>query len=686
MSEAYTRTQIDTWLTNLGWDKKSVFLEGPRIEKEKALLGGKRPDYVLYSSKEAYRKEPLVVIEAKKKGSYLYRALEQGKDYARKLSAPLVFASDGNFCKSLHVLRNQPLYFNDEEITDLISENLALKFLEENRVSNIPEKVRYSREKLIEVFNRVNNILRGTRSGYERLVEFSNILFLKILSEIEYEKKDTERRISDHLLWDDWKNKTGEELLDHINNIVIHGINKKYKDEPNILSKVQIKEPSILKEIIDELDPLSLINVNSDVKGDAFEYFLRKSTVNKNNDLGEYFTPRHIVEVMVELVNPKIGETVYDPFCGTGGMLIQAFKHIAKRMADKEENWNKLKQDSVFGNELLNTSRLAKMNMILAGDGHSNIKEADSLSNPIEDKYDCVITNMPFSQITNRHNHLYDIPAGKGKDNKIALQCAFKALKKGKNSRMAIVVPEGVLFRGDYQKMREYLIERANISRIISLPQGVFYPYTGSKANILYLENIKSDGDEPWKRQKEFWYFEVKNDGFSLDAKRRKLEGEDDLRKLLTHKNDDDENLLNAGFKRFSYEECKENNFELFANRYEKFTYETQWELVQLSKVITAVVPPIKIKAENYSKDGLFPIIDQSQNEISGWSNNEDALVKNKGPLIIFGDHTGIVKYIDKPFIQGADGIKILKTNKKITAKVSLLLLKDKTYSTSWLL
>lgn len=106
----------------------------------------------------------------------------------------------------------------------------------------------------------------------------------------------------------------------------------------------------ILKDIMDKLDPLMLTDVDSDVKGDAFEYFLKASTSTKN-DLGEYFTPRHIVKTMVRLVNPQIGEKIYDPFCGTGGFLIESFRYIYNNMARTDANLALLRENTVYGNE-----------------------------------------------------------------------------------------------------------------------------------------------------------------------------------------------------------------------------------------------------------------------------------------------------------------------------------------------
>lgn len=187
--EAYTRTLIDTSLKNLGWKfdgiQQNVFPELPRTTQEHKILYGKRPDYVLYSQEIGYK--PLIIIEAKRKGTRLDSALEQGIDYARILKAPIVFATDGVFCKSFHTIAEHPLILNGEEVNELIRETLALKFLNTHEVNTVSQKVRYDRMELIKIFGEANNILRGEglRAGIERFGEFANILFLKLINENE---------------------------------------------------------------------------------------------------------------------------------------------------------------------------------------------------------------------------------------------------------------------------------------------------------------------------------------------------------------------------------------------------------------------------------------------------------------------------------------------------------------------
>ena len=313
---------------------------------------------------------------------------------------------------------------NGEEIDEFIREALALRFLKTHEVNTVSPKVQYDRKELIRIFDEANNMLRGEglRAGIERFGEFANILFLKLISESEQIKRESGIKTNFDIScsWDSIKQIAPTARIGYINHTVYERLNTLYNTD--IFTPLQIRDESILKDIMDKLDPLMLTDVDSDVKGDAFEYFLRASTATKN-DLGEYFTPRHIVKTMVRLVNPQIGEKVYDPFCGTGGFLIESFRHVYNNMARTEDNLTTLRESTVYGNEITNTARITKMNMILAGDGHSNIQMLDSLANPIDgtstwldDKgkvhhngFDIVLANMPYSQKTKyaRHGCVY---------------------------------------------------------------------------------------------------------------------------------------------------------------------------------------------------------------------------------------------------------------------------------------
>ena len=273
-------------------------------------------------------------------------------------------------------------------------------------------------------------------------------------------------------------------------------------------TKLAIQAPKTLKKIVDRLSKLQLLNTDSDIKGDAFEYFLRNS-VSVGNDLGEYFTPRHVVKLAVDLVDPLFEETVYDPTCGTGGFLIQAFRHIKGKVKATAENLRILKEDTIFGREITATAKIAKMNMIIIGDGHNNIEQLDSLSKPVRAQYDVVLANYPFSQTTD-HSGLYGYETDNA--NAVFLQHIIDALKPG--GRAGVIVPEGVLFdeSAPNVKVRRRLLETCELHGVISLHEFAFRPYTGQPTSLLVFEKGKPT--------KSVWFFDVTNDGFEKSTRK----------------------------------------------------------------------------------------------------------------------------------------------------------------------
>ena len=601
--EAETRVLIDRSLENLGWKlsgkDQNVYYEQPRSEAEKKKLGGKRPDYVLYSKDSD---KPLIVIEAKKKGVRLDSALEQGIQYAKAIEAPLVFATDGVFCEAFHTVANRPPILNGEEVDEFIREALALRYLTSYEVNTVSPKVQYDRKELIRIFDEANNMLRGEglRAGIERFGEFANILFLKLISESEQIKRESgiPTKFDVACSWDSIKQIPISTRIEYINKTVYDKLNALY--DTDIFTPLQIRDASILKEIMDKLDPLMLTDVDSDVKGDAFEYFLKASTSTKN-DLGEYFTPRHIVKTMVRLVNPQIGEKIYDPFCGTGGFLIESFRYIHNNMARTDANMKTLRESTVYGNEITNTARITKMNMILAGDGHSNIEMMDSLANPVDGTetytdengvlhhrgFDIVLANMPYSQKT-KHGSLYDLPSTNG--DSICVQHCMKAINSAaENGRMALVVPEGFLFRKDLAKTREYLLDHCQLQSIISLPQGVFLPYTGVKTDIIYATKVNKKIKASEKKM-DFWYFDVKSDGYTLDNHRRKLDTPSDLTKYEEYRKldpDQASDMMKVGFEVIPFDKVRMNSHILVGSRYREKNNASKYSISSFADIAT---------------------------------------------------------------------------------------------------
>lgn len=664
-NERETETIIDQILKNKGWiddprsPERTVWKQGVKTKKQQKAIDGKRPDYVLYQKRST---TPLAVIEAKAQGKNIHTALEQGIQYARKIGAPLVFATDGVFTKSFHIVCNDSLFLNDEEIHELINYDLTLRYLSTSNLSTLTKKVQKSRGELIAVFSKANDLLReeGLQAGIERFSEFSTLLFLKIFSEMEQirlEKGDKERTKND-FLWNSFKDETGNKLLNYVNDTVIQWFANEY--EKDVFQKLSIKNPDNLKEIIDLLSELQLTDTDVDIKGDAFEYFIKAYSASNLSDLGEIFTPRHIVKTMVKLLNPRIGETVYDPFCGTGGMLIVAFKHIRESMAFTDFNMGVLKKKTLYGTELTKTARIAKMNMILAGDGHTNIVQRDSFQNPEDQKYDIIITNYPFAQKT-RYGDLYPIPSRNG--DVIAPQHCFQALKEG--GRMAFIAPEGFLFRQDraLRDVRKFLLENANLKSIISLPQGCFLPYNGVKASILYFDEIRRA-----KTKEYFFFYDVKNDGFTLDKRRTKIEGANDLETVLSESdltNANEKYLQDQGIHKISLRGVKENDYSLACSQLvqEHKVSNSEWPMVELmelfDKKILFYMRGIPIK-KSQTLEGKIPVIAGGRS--SAYYHNKATVLEECITISASGAYSGHVLYHSNPI--WASDCTVLQGNK----------------------
>ncbi|CEO16947.1 Type I restriction enzyme EcoKI M protein [Rickettsia monacensis] len=279
--------------------------------------------------------KPIAIIEAKKTGVDLRQALDQAAEYAKLLDVPIVFAMNGAYCEARFVSNNKELILNDDEVRELLREKELLAFLEanSNEAWTIPKEVKVSREELISIFKNLNNLLRseGLRAGIERFSEFANILFLKLLS------KNNEKS-----WWNNIKAQSNDDIIGYINSYVIEQIKNKYGGD--VFTPISLSNSNTLRHIIDAIDPLILSTIDTDIKGDAFEYFLEKTT-STENDLGEYF----IVKTIINLVDPKFKETIYDPFCSTGGFLTEAFNYIKENnIINTDEDLEKLRFNTYY--------------------------------------------------------------------------------------------------------------------------------------------------------------------------------------------------------------------------------------------------------------------------------------------------------------------------------------------------
>ena len=519
MIEQDIRYQINRSLETNGWildpadAQRNVFVENAvkdRLTRQSRVrLGQKKPDYTLFDGVQ-----PIAVIEAKKSNVVnLDDALDQASDYAESIEADVVFACNGFSLKSRHLQKSEPIYFNGVEVNEFPSPDLLRKYHIEktNEVFTISKEVIKSRDTLIDLFSELNNDFRrvGIRAGIERFSEFANILFLKLLSE----KGEDES-------WSFLMRLPADHILPHLNKVIIPRLRENYGGE--VISPITDESAPIIKKIVQKLSPLNLTDIDEDIKGVAFEHFMERTTTAKN-DLGEYFTPRHIVRFMVRLLNPKFRETVYDPFCGTGGFLTESFKHISQQSRPSRSDTERLHNKTIFGSETTTTARIAKMNMILCGDGHSGVFRRDSLLADTTGKYDNILSNIPFSldipkDILNRS----DRNKAKDADEACVLKC-FNSLKVG--GSMAIVVPEGILVNKSHREMLRFIFSTSRVRMLIRLPRGCFAPYTDAKTGIIYLT------DKGVKQTDWCYRVTINNDGF--DSKRNAIKGINDLDNVL---------------------------------------------------------------------------------------------------------------------------------------------------------
>lgn len=384
-----------------------------------------------------------------------------------------------------------------------------------------------------------------------------------------------------------------------------------------------------------------------------------------------------------------------DPFCGTGGFLIESFRYIYNNMARTEANLKTLRQSTVYGNEITNTARITKMNMILAGDGHSNIQMLDSLANPIDGTetytdekgvihhkgFDIVLANMPYSQKT-KHGNLYDLPSTNG--DSICVQHCMKAINSAsENGRMALVVPEGFLFRKDLTKTREYLLENCQLQSIISLPQGVFLPYTGVKTDIIYATKVNRKVKSSEKK-KDFWYFDVKSDGYTLDNHRRKLDTPSDLAKYEEYRKldkDQTTDMIKVGFEVIQFDKVRKNSNILVGSRYRVSNEQSRYATVIFSDVATIIRGVTYQKAQQTTFKTRNIILPADNITITGELNivkeiyvdetvslPEDKRLKQNDIFICMSsgskEHIGKVAFIDQDTNYYAGGFMgIIRTN-----------------------
>ncbi|MEK6982498.1 MAG: N-6 DNA methylase [Candidatus Micrarchaeota archaeon] len=396
--------------------------------------------------------------------------------------------------------------------------------------------------------------------------------------------------------WSHWKHYNAEKMLLHVRDIVFPFIKNITRGEDTVFSQNMkdamflIPKPSLLQEAVSIIDELNISSQNQDTQGDIYEYLLNELSSSGKN--GQFRTPRHIIRMMVQLLDPQVGQTICDPACGTGGFLISAYEHILLKntsndliqydeqghphnlIGDKITNpkqWDFLRRETFFGHDFDSTMiRIALMNMILHGIEHPKINYADALSKnfSFDKKYDIILANPPFTGSIDKGdiNDLFKVQTPKTE--LLFVELFYHLLRTG--GRAAVIVPQGVLFGSSnaHKDIRKRLLEECQFEAVISMPSGVFQPYSGVATAVL----VFTKGD----RTNKVWFYEMKADGFSLDQKRTFINGKGDLPnivELFKTKSDSSQSFS------VNFEDIKKNDYNLNLSQYkvnniEKIEYE----------------------------------------------------------------------------------------------------------------
>lgn len=394
----------------------------------------------------------------------------------------------------------------------------------------------------------------------------------------------------DELRWSNFKQLAPDAMLKIYREKVfplLGSINAAFNDATCLITK-----PSLLDTAVQTLDKMDFSD-GSDRKGDIYEYMLSKLATSGTN--GQFRTPRHIIDMMVRLIKPTPQDKICDPACGTGGFLCGAYhyilesntseemKEVSPILGDKlsDSDRHNIDQKVFYGREFdITMYRIGLMNMILHNIRPYNIKHTDSLSKDSQEEntYSVVLANPPFTGSLDESDidpHLTSIV--KTKKTELLFMAKFiKMLEIG--GRAAVIIPTGVLSTDSkaHKTLRQKLIEENQLEAVISMPSGVFKPYAGVATAVL----VFTKGGQTQKT----WFYEMENDGFTLDDKRTPIE-ENDIPAIIAKYENKEESSKSFNV---TFDELKGNEYNLLPSRYKKIEYvaptfeHTPQEYVQL--------------------------------------------------------------------------------------------------------
>lgn len=427
--------------------------------------------------------------------------------------------------------------------------------------------------------SRITDILwaGGVTNPVTYIEQISYLIYLKLLDEEESSRELRARmkagngkllfpEQAERFRWMKWRFYSGNKLRDFIRDEVFPYMASLVKDEPQVAeyfrdAVLEIMDPNVLKQVVDELDTIDFRKLGPDVKGDIFEYLLTHLGQSALN--GQFRTPKQVRAFMVAMTDPDIGDTVFDPACGTAGFLIDTVDYLlAKYSADPQElpiygeewlekrgqtlakakkempnlqtyrkgagekipDWGLL-EASIYGTDVSRQMmRISMMNLVLHGIGKARLKRANVLSemgglteDDLNRRYKVILSNPPFAGVLPKDSIRHDLPTDSKKSELLFLALMMESLAPG--GRCAVVVPEGALFgsTGAHKDLRKKLVRDFEILAVVSLPAGVFKPYAGVKTSVLVFRKPVNEQKKGKAVTQKIWFYEIKNDGYDPD-------------------------------------------------------------------------------------------------------------------------------------------------------------------------
>ena len=391
----------------------------------------------------------------------------------------------------------------------------------------------------------------------------------------EYRNQDDPKKFAidkSTLRWSEFKRMSADDMLTHVQSKVFPFL----KDMNGEVSKFThhmknavfiIPKPALLVEAMKTIDEIfEIMERDSQEKGQAFQdiqgdvYEMLLSEIASAGKNGQFRTPRHIIKLMAELVQPQLGHRIVDPACGTAGFLLGAYQSIVTQLAVKAgtkdlqpdedgfvrtsvaagltEKAQKILSETLIGFDIDSTMvRLGLMNLMMHGIEEPMIDYKDTLSKSFnqEGEYDIVMANPPFTGSIDKGDINENLIIDTTKSELLFVANIYRLLKKGGTA--CVIVPQGVLFGSGnaFKSLRQLLVDRCELKAVIAMPSGVFKPYAGVSTAILLFTKVYGPQEKITKpATQQVWFYNMESDGYSLDDKRNKQPGFGDLQEIVT--------------------------------------------------------------------------------------------------------------------------------------------------------